>query len=167
METTPTGRVAIDAQIASIARRQRGLVTRRQLLGEVGLRKGAVDRRLAAGQLVAVHRCVYRLAGRPLPLSWAMAAALAGGRGAVVSGRSAAAVHGIGVRGRLIEITATRERRHPGIECRLARLAPDDVTVQRDVPVTTMARTIFDIARMDDSGVPLAELVHRARPGWR
>lgn len=161
VERTSTRRVAIDAQIASIARRQSGLITRRQLLGEIGLRPGAVDRRRAAGQLVAVHRGVYRIGGHTLPLSWAMAAALAGGAGTVVSGHSAAAVHGIGVRGRLVEITAPGERRHPGIECHLASLRPDDVTVHRGVPVTTMARTVFDIADRTDAG--LTELVHRAR----
>ncbi|MGI8801879.1 MAG: type IV toxin-antitoxin system AbiEi family antitoxin domain-containing protein [Solirubrobacteraceae bacterium] len=156
--------VSIDARIAGIARRQRGVITRQQVLGEVEVGAGAIHRRLATGRLVAVHRGVYRVAGPPVPLGWAMAAALAGGEGAAVSGRSAAAVHAIGGRGPRVEITGPRERRHPGIHSRVARLPAEDLTIRLGVPVTTVARTVFDLAgRADYSGTRLVELLHRAR----
>jgi very-short-patch-repair endonuclease len=156
--------VATAARIAVIAGRQHGMITRRQLVANVGLKVGAVNYRVKTGELVVVHRGVYSVAGHQDPHGWAMAAALAGGPGAVVSGRSAAAVHGIWSRGGHLEITAPRERRHPAIRCRMARLSLGDVTVHLGIPVTTLARTVFDIAgRGDSAGIRLAGLVNRAR----
>jgi very-short-patch-repair endonuclease len=159
-----TGRAAIDARIARIAARQHGVITRRQLLDDVGLLAGAINRRLTGGQLVSVHLGVYRLPGPPAQLGWAMAAALAGGKGTVVSGRSAAAVHGIGDRGPRVEITSPRHCRQAAIQCHLARLSPDDVMNHLRVPVTTLGRTVFDIAAHGDCPGPrLASLVNQAR----
>lgn len=162
---TAQTRVQIDLKVASVADGQCGVITRRQLLRDVGLSAGDVERRLASGQLVAVHRGVYRLAGPPVPLGWAMAAALAGGDDAVVSGRSAAAVHAIGARDRRVEITAPTQRRpRSGVDFREGRLAREDVTVHRGVPVTTVARTIFDLAgRADFPDRHLDDLVNRGR----
>ncbi len=161
---TPRRPVAIDLRIAVIASRQLGVITRQQLLSEVRLASAAISRRLSSGRLVAVHLGVYRVAGRPEQLSWAIAATLACGAGAVVSGRSAADVHGIGSRGPRVEVTAPRGCRRPGIQCRVEALARDDVTSRLGVPVTSVARTVFDLAaRQDYSDRRLAELVNQAR----
>ncbi len=78
--------------IARLAARQCGLITRGQLL-ELGLTRGAVARRLANGGLIAAHHGVYWLAcPRTEPVSLAAAAVLAGGRHAVLSHGSAAAL---------------------------------------------------------------------------
>jgi very-short-patch-repair endonuclease len=155
---------AIDARIRQVADRQRGVITRQQMLGDLNLKTGAIERRLAGGQLVRVHSGVYRLGGKPVPLSWAIAAALACGDGAVVSGRSAAALHEIGTRGPRAEVTAPGNHRHAAIRCHVARLGSSDVTVRLGIPVTTLARTVFDVAANGDyPGDRLADLVNRAR----
>jgi very-short-patch-repair endonuclease len=77
-----------------------------------------------------------------------MAAVLAGGPDAVLSHRSAAALWGLRstARGR-VEITVPRPRRpQAGIEIHRGRLAFDEVSVIRGIPVTTPPRTLLDLA---------------------
>jgi len=77
-----------------------------------------------------------------------MAAVLASGPGAVLSHRSAATLLGIYHSRRSgIEVTATG-RRHPSpkIEARRGRLRADEVTREDGIPVTTVSRTLFDLA---------------------
>ena len=114
-----------------------------------------------------------------------MAAVLAGGSGAALSHRSAAALWGLrpSLRG-LTEVTAPRRRRpRHGIEMHRGNLPGGEVTVLRGIPITTVARTLFDLAavlgrrqveravheaearRLDDS-LSLHELVAR-HPGRR
>src|SRR4051812_19124047 len=81
-----------DREIGRLASRQHGVVSRVQLRA-LGLSDDAIDRRLAAGRLHAVHRGVYAvghsvLARRGL---W-LAAVLACGPGAVLSHAAAAAL---------------------------------------------------------------------------
>jgi predicted transcriptional regulator of viral defense system len=81
----------VEDQIATVARRQHGVVTRAQLLG-LGLRTGAVRRRTTSGRLHRLHRGVY-LVGPIMPArAREMAAALACGPGGVVSHLSAASL---------------------------------------------------------------------------
>jgi hypothetical protein len=76
-----------------------------------------------------------------------MAAVLAAGRGAVLSHRSAAALWGIRPTDRSdIEVSAPRQLRRPGIESHRVALPSDEVTEERGIPVTTPARTLFDLA---------------------
>jgi hypothetical protein len=77
-----------------------------------------------------------------------MAATLAGGRGAVLSHRSAAALWGLrpGVL-RRVEITVPRAlRSRTGLRVHRGILAADEVTAVRGIPVTTAARTLVDLA---------------------
>jgi hypothetical protein len=80
----------VDRVIAALAARQRGVVSRDQLL-TAGIDGGAIKRRVRAGRLHSVHRGVY-LVGHTVPPRGAreMAAVLACGDGAIVSHRSAA-----------------------------------------------------------------------------
>lgn len=77
-----------------------------------------------------------------------MAAVLASGPGAVLSHRSAAALWGI--RPAAVarpEVTAPRVLRpRPGIELHRARIPSDELTQMLEVPVTTMPRTLLDLA---------------------
>ena len=76
-----------------------------------------------------------------------MAAVLAAGPGAVLSHRAAAALWGIRQSTRsATEVIAPRRCRRPGIEGHHIVLPPDEVTVERGIPVTNPARTIFDLA---------------------
>jgi very-short-patch-repair endonuclease len=74
-----------------------------------------------------------------------MAATLAGGPDAVASHRTAAAIWQL-KRSEYLEVTAPRERRRPGIHIRRSHLPPDEITTVRGIPVTTVPRTLLDLA---------------------
>jgi very-short-patch-repair endonuclease len=146
------GAEVADRVIAEIAGRQRGVVSRAQLLA-AGLTSGAIKHRLRAGRLHRVHSGVYR-AGHNAPIDGAreMAAVLACGAGAVVSHRSAASLWQLlpyPAQERPIDITVAG--RDPGTRRglrvhRVTALDERDVGSVRGVPVTAPARTILDLA---------------------
>jgi very-short-patch-repair endonuclease len=76
-----------------------------------------------------------------------MAAVLAAGPAAALSHRDAAALWGIrpSTSG-TVDVTATERCRRPGIHAHRARLRPDEVTEVGGIPVTTVARTLLDLA---------------------
>ncbi|HEX2160640.1 MAG TPA: type IV toxin-antitoxin system AbiEi family antitoxin domain-containing protein [Thermoleophilaceae bacterium] len=138
-------------QLWDLARRQHGVVTRAQLL-DLGLHRGAVAHRLRSGRLHPVQRGVYAV-GRP-DLSqrgrW-MAAVSSCGETAVLSHRSAAALHGIAdPPAGPIEVTVapTTVRSRPGLITYRRLVDPDERTQADGVPVTTVERTLLDIAPM-------------------
>lgn len=138
--------------MAALARRQHGVVARRQLLA-LGLSLDAIDHRVERGRLHPLHRGVYAVGHRKLPRAGAwMAAVLAGGESAVLSHRSAAALWGIrDTAGRSTEVTApTHRRRRSGLVVHQAKLPADEVTVHDAIPVTTPARTLLDLAALLD-----------------
>ncbi|HEY6550704.1 MAG TPA: hypothetical protein VIY71_05835 [Solirubrobacterales bacterium] len=77
-----------------------------------------------------------------------MAAVLASGPGAVLSHRSAAALWGIRAAvGGPVDVTVPHRSTSSDRICRhLAALPSDEVTVHEGIPVTTVPRTIFDLA---------------------
>jgi very-short-patch-repair endonuclease len=77
-----------------------------------------------------------------------MAAVLASGPGAVLSHRTAAALWGIRQPGSgPIEVTVPSKGRSPGqIRKHSSSLPADEVTTEVGIPVTTVPRTIFDLA---------------------
>ncbi|MGD9734564.1 MAG: hypothetical protein AB7V58_02980 [Solirubrobacterales bacterium] len=82
-----------------------------------------------------------------------MAAILAMGEGAVLSHRSAAALWGLRrQRGGTVDVTLASKSRHiPGIRRHSSRvLAPDEVTIEDWIQVTSVPRTIFDCAAGGD-----------------
>jgi very-short-patch-repair endonuclease len=79
-----------------------------------------------------------------------MAAVLAGGDGTVLSHRSAAALWGLMRATTPIEITAPRGRRRPSIVVHESGVAPAERTARARIPVTTVARTLFDLAEVVD-----------------
>ena len=80
-----------------------------------------------------------------------MAAVLAAGPGAVLSHRDAAALWGIlPSNRRLIEVSVPGKRRaREGLEIRVASLPPDETTTLDGIPVTTVARTLLDLAAVE------------------
>jgi very-short-patch-repair endonuclease len=92
------------------------------------------------------HRVVSR-EGR-----W-MAAVLAMGSEAVLSHRSAAALWGIRptARGRIEVIVPGSRQSRPTLQVHRARLAGDEVTTARSIPVTTPNRTLLDLAAVLDA----------------
>jgi REase_MTES_1575 len=76
-----------------------------------------------------------------------MAAVLAAGPGAALSHRSAAASWDLRSSARgPVDVTAPRQRVRPGIQVRRAALAPDEITTRDGIPITTVARTLLDLA---------------------
>ena len=139
---------SLDGQIASLAERQWGHVTRRQLL-DLGLSERAIGSRLESGRLVRAHAGVYGVGHLPRhAVARAAAAVLACGLGAVLSHLSAAALWGITGAWRFpLEVTAPGQRRRPEIVThRCATLTGADVRVHLGIRVTSPARTILDIA---------------------
>jgi predicted transcriptional regulator of viral defense system len=137
-----------DWRIASLAARQHGVIARFQLL-KMGLHRREVGYRLDVGRLHRIHRGVYAVGHAVLTADGRyMAAVLAGGPGAVASHQSAAAIHGIRQdNGATIHVTVERAL-HPrrGLTWHRSPIAPDEVTVVGGVPVTTVPRTLFDLA---------------------
>jgi predicted transcriptional regulator of viral defense system len=141
-----------DAFLAELADRQHGAVSHAQLIA-LGLGRGAIAHRVQRKRLHPVHRGVYSVGRRGLTRSgmW-MAAVLACARGAVLSHRSAAVLWGIQRADPMrIEVTApARVGRRSGMRAHQASLAADELTEVDGIPVTTVARTILDLAAVDD-----------------
>ena len=134
-----------------LAARQHGLVTRAQLLG-LGFGDAAIRHRLATGRLHRVARGVYAV-GRPQVTRhgrW-MAAVLACGADAVLSHRAAGAHHGLrpasagSIDVTLPRTTGRKSRRGIALH-RVASLRAEDRSVHEGIPVTSVARTLFDLA---------------------
>jgi very-short-patch-repair endonuclease len=149
--TARTNTVPLDMTIAELAERQYGVVARRQLIA-AGARRWEVEARLARRSLLVLHRGVYAVGHRRLTQDgrW-LAAVLAAGPGAALSHRDAALLHGIGrwTTGR-IEVTSPRQVA-PLAGIRLyarRRLASADLTVVAGIPVTTVERTLVDLAEV-------------------
>lgn len=142
------GRVGDDEAIAELAERQHGVVARAQLFA-LGLRRGAIDRRLKRKRLHRIHRGVYAVGYPRLQRAgWFMAAVLACGPGAVLSHRCAAAWWGLldGWPTRVDVSVSRRLHGQNGICVHVATIADDERTVHAGIPVTTVARTLLDLA---------------------
>jgi hypothetical protein len=138
-------RIRGDRLIADLAGHQHGVVSREQLL-DAGVDRHLLDHRVIAGRLHVVYHGVYSVGHRALPIDGRrMAAALAAGPSAVLSHRTAAAVWQLKPSEHL-EVTAPTERRRPGIRMHRSSLLPDEMTAVRGIPVTTVPRTVLDLA---------------------
>lgn len=137
-----------DRVASELAERQHGVLARGQLLA-AGFSTRAIEGRMERGVLHAVHRGIYAV-GHPL-LSVngrRMAAVLACGPGAALSYRSAARLWGLR-RGSesSIEVTRAKGWRAPvGILVHRATLPDDELAVVDGIPVTTVPRTVLDLA---------------------
>jgi len=138
-----------------VAHRRDNVVTLGELL-EAGLGPDAVAHRVKAATMQRLHRGVFLLgAAPPTPMARARAAALACGHGAAVSHRSAAEMFGL-LPESDHEVDVTVVGRNPGVHAgvRLHRpraLARHDVTNMRGIPVTSVARTICDLAATEEA----------------
>ncbi|WCB94820.1 hypothetical protein DSM104299_03559 [Baekduia alba] len=141
-----------DRRIGALAARQHGALERSQLRA-LGLSDKNIDYRIAIGRLVRLYRGVFAVGHPRLTREgrW-MAAVLASGPRAVLSHGDAAAHWELAAaRGVLIHAsTPLRSGRRPDPgRIRLHRvgtLAADEVTRHDEIPVTTPARTLLDLA---------------------
>ena len=156
-ETGKCGRfldqAALEAALVALAVAQHGVISLPQLL-DLGLTATAVHKRVATGRLHRIHHGVYSLVPRELLTREGlyMAAVLACGDGAVLSHRSAARLHELRNYGYTrIEVTVPKRsaRTHSGVAVhRSTTLTEADITVVENIPVTTVARTLFDLAEV-------------------
>jgi very-short-patch-repair endonuclease len=162
---------SLDHELACLADRQYGVVSRAQLLS-IGVGESAIQRRIASGRLHRLHAGVYSVGHRVIPREgrW-LAAVLRCGEAAVLSHRSAAVLWGIRRGGGdRIEVTSPRATRSCAAICRhRAHLAADEVCIRRRISVTTLARTLLDIAAVSsveafEASVREAEYRHQLRP---
>jgi very-short-patch-repair endonuclease len=138
----------LDGAVAELARRQHGVVSRQQLM-RLGLGRRAIGHRIERGRLHQLHRGIYAV-GHPKPSRegrW-LAAVLAGGPEAVLSRHSAAALWGIRPTSRTrIDVSRPSGGRSTAkIRFHRSSVLPDERTVKDGIPVTTVARTLFDLA---------------------
>jgi hypothetical protein len=146
---SPIGnKCSADGRVAVLARRQHGVVAHRQLL-RIGLTGRAIYERRRAGRLHDLHRGVYAVGHLALTREgrW-MAAVLAGGPGAVLSHRTAAALWGVHQQsaGPIDVTVGDRRRPRPGLRFHRSALPRDEVTVRNGISVTTVPRTLLDLA---------------------
>jgi predicted transcriptional regulator of viral defense system len=120
-------------------------------LKDLGLGPRGSQLRAARGRLYRVQRGVYSVVP-PALLSreglW-LAAVLSCGPDAVLSHRSAAALHGLRPNGATrIDIAVPRRlRQRPGLRIhKSATLTRADITIVSGIPCTTVARTLLDLA---------------------
>jgi predicted transcriptional regulator of viral defense system len=141
----------LDQALAALSLAQNGVFGLDQLR-DLGLSSQAVHTRHATGRLHRIHHKVYSLVPRELLKRDGLytAAVIACGDGAILSHRSAAALHGLRDWGHTkIEVTVPRRsaRRHDGVKVhRSTTLKDKDITVVNNIPCTSVARTLLDLA---------------------
>lgn len=145
----PRTRIPVDAAVARLAGEQYGVVAVRQLHA-CGLTRSAIASRVRGGRLIRVHRGVYAVGHASLSVdAERLAAVLACTVGAALFHWCAAAHRRLctGTGGR-IDIAVPRGGGDGprGIHVHHLRLEPEDVTIYRGIPVTTVARTLCDVA---------------------
>ena len=157
-----------DRAIARIASRSHGVVSRAELR-TAGVTPEQIRQRLRKGALIGVRRGVYRV-GHQAPSREAhyMAAVKACGDRAALCGRAAAHLWGL-IKGPppQPEVLAPVRRLVPGILTRRSSvLTSRDVTAWHGIPVTSVPRTLVDLA----SSLPepsLARACHEAGVQYR
>lgn len=137
-----------DQVLRRLAEQQHGVVSRAQLLAE-GLGRRAIGSRIERGSLQAIHRGVYAVGYARLTVEgrW-MAAVLASGSTALLSHRSAARLWRL-IPGTWGPVEVTRPgkcRPRVGIVAHRSHLPADERAVVDGIPVTTVPRTILDLA---------------------
>jgi hypothetical protein len=137
------------AEAWAIAKKQHGVITRRQLLA-LGFSRRSIEHRLSRGRLHSVARGVYVVGWHEMTQTqrW-MVAVLACGEGAALSHRSAAALWGIGnERPGVVDVSVRRRcrLRRPDLKIRARRtLALKDIGSRDGIPVTGPVRTLVDL----------------------
>jgi very-short-patch-repair endonuclease len=154
----------VERGMGAIAGRAFGVATRQELAA-AGITDEEIRSRLSRGGLLQEHPGVYRVGHRaPSAESTYMAAVKATGEGTLLAGMAAAYLWGL-AKGPPppSEVISLTERRVPGIVTHRARRQPGaDVAVHRGIPVTTVARTLVDLAGVLDVR-RLANVCHEAQ----
>jgi hypothetical protein len=135
-------------QLARLALGTHGVVARTELLA-AGIPSDQIARLIRAGSLLREYRGVYRVGHRaPSIEAYYLAAVRACGEGSLLAGRAAAYLLGLlKCSAPQPEVVAPRDRRVPGVVViRTRGELGVDGGMCRGVPVTSVARTLVDIA---------------------
>jgi Transcriptional regulator, AbiEi antitoxin len=163
----PIGDTA-EAILADHGSRSHGVVTRKELL-RAGVTQAEIKQRLRVGALIRVHRGVFRV-GHQAPSIEAryLAAVRACGDRSLLAGKSAAHLFGLlKAPSSLPEVLTATGRQVKGVAIHRTReLDAKDGTVWRGVPVTTIPRTLVDLAAVLPSD-SLARACHEAEVRYR
>lgn len=142
---------SLEQRLAPRAAAQHGVFTRAHA-ARAGATKRMIQGRVATGRWDELHPSVFRVAGTPP--SWRqslLAGCFAWGNGAVASHRAAAPLWSLaGFDPGLVEVIVPRGRKRRAVDGIVAHwlppLPPADITVVDAIPVTTVARTLIDLA---------------------
>jgi hypothetical protein len=136
--------------LGRLAQRQWGVVTRAQLI-EVGLRDRGIAEWVRVGRLRRLYQGVYAVGHDRLMREgrW-LAAVMACGPGAALSHRDAAVLWDLRQSNSAyidVIVPSQSGRKRAGLRIhRSSRLRRAEVTVRHGIPVTTVARTLLDLA---------------------
>lgn len=140
--------------MGELATRQHGVVARWQL-GRLGIPGRTIEGWVDSGWLLPLHREVFAVGHRRIGRrgEW-WCGVLAYGDGAVLSHRTAASLWGFAAQRRgPVEVTAPGGRqgteRRGGFWIHRCKLPPEDRTERSGIPVTTVARALFDFAEVE------------------
>lgn len=132
------------------AESRHGAVSRAQLLAQ-GWSASRIDREVRAGRLYRVHTGVYAVGHVPATPEFRWTAALLACPGAVLSHQSAGRLWGLPVSDNgLPHVTAATKHARRRVVAHQARLARADHTTRHGIPVTSVARTLADLAHVLD-----------------
>ena len=145
----------VELAIARIGGHQDNVITGDQLRS-AGLGRGAIAHRVKVRAMQRLHVNVYLLgAAPPTPMARARAATLACGADTVVSHRSAACLFGLlpDIGGDIdVTIAGRSQAPRPGIRRhRVKELPRQDVTTINGLKLTSIARTICDLAATESA----------------
>jgi predicted transcriptional regulator of viral defense system len=131
-----------------------------------GYSRSLLAHHVKAGMLERVEHGIYRLRRYPeSPRADLVVAELRAGPNAVISHESALEIYGLSdVLPSEVHVTVPRtaSRRRGGVRLHTSRIAAEDVTIRDGVTVTTVERTIADVAR---AGLPeqlVLQAIHQA-----
>jgi len=152
-------------RLFSVAEGQAGYFTTAQAQ-RAGYSRGLVAHHAKTGVLERVRSGVYRLTRFPgspredLYIAW-----LEAGPRAVVSHDSALELYGLSdllPAETHLTLPRTSSRRRSGIRMHTTQLESSDIAARDGLPVTTVARTISDVARNGGASELIAQAVHEA-----
>jgi hypothetical protein len=153
--------------IGRIASGAHGVVTRAELL-EAGVTAEQIVHRVRVGALIPQYPGIYRVGHRaPSTEARYMAAVKVSGDGALLCRRAAAYLLGLLKSPFPPEVLSPTDRRVRGIDItRTRNLDRRDATVYNGIPVTTVPRTLVDLAAVLDED-DLARACHEAGVKYR
>src|SRR3954467_1254696 len=135
------------SSLSALIERQHGVVTRRELLA-LGIPRSTIYEWRARGLLHDLHVGVY--AWGHSAVSWhgrCVAALLLGGEGAAISHAAAAVLHGLMAPRPTLDVISSHRRKGDGtLRVHRGSLAAYEITEREGIRVTTVERTLFDLA---------------------